>query len=604
MFNSGGVVDRARAGDVLSFQMLVERYQTPILRYLYRLVGDSELARELTLETFVSANKQLRRVDANLRFEAWLHRLATRRAQAALRARRFTAWLPRRAAPLLSVEDDRDGQIVQQALLRVPTGAAVALLLWNMGGFSYAEIARILHISERSVGDRVSQARRRLCDLGAAGPADAASVRRDAVQPLLSPYMDHQLAGEDHAAVEQHLATCASCKSVLASYQELDRRLARMKSRGPSAAVAYDVTRLLRGEKLPAAKHRAGRRSVLLLGLGLVAVVVLGTGSIAAVRFARSLPPATSAGVLFVGLLNAEGQVAVVDVRTARLVSTLSVGGRPIKLVAGRDGRRVFVLSDNSMISVIDVAQRVVSHRYEVIGRAAGMALSPDDKMLYVTLSDRRSLIYVDTESGRQNAEVRVGRSPREVIASPDGQWLIVFNASDNSVSKVRVSTRQEARVLPLLRRGDSPVEFSLHPMAFSPDGRKAYVAELNRERMWSIDMATDAATSTDVPLRDLGRDIVVAPSGDQLYVTHGDPRGQRAALAGLAIMTLPKAERTAEIRGSYYGVALSPDGTTVFATNPDDNVVIFADAQTLQTKETIAVGQSPSGIVWVAAPQ
>ena len=80
-------------------------------------------------------------------------------------------------------------------------------------------------------------------------------------------------------------------------------------------------------------------------------------------------------------------------------------------------------------------------------------------------------------------------------------------------------------RVLPLLRRGDATVEFSLHPMAFSADGRKAYVAELNRERMWTIDMATDAASATDVPLRDLGRDLIVAPSGDRLFVTHGDTR-------------------------------------------------------------------------------
>ena len=192
------------------------------------------------------------------------------------------------------------------------------------------------------------------------------------------------------------------------------------------------------------------------------------------------------------------------------------------------------------------------------------------------------------------------GRAPREVAVSPDGQWVLVFNSGDNSVSKVRTSTKRETRVLPMLRRGDAAVEFSLHPMAFSADGRKAYVAELNRERVWTIDMATDAATATDVPLRDLGRDMIVAPSGERLFVTHGDPRGQRASLAGLASMTLPAVERTAEIRGAYSGVALSPDGATLFATNPDDNVVIFADADTLQTQETIAVGRSPASIVWV----
>jgi YVTN family beta-propeller protein len=364
--------------------------------------------------------------------------------------------------------------------------------------------------------------------------------------------------------------------------------------------VTYEVTRILRGEKLPARPRSSGWRSVVWLGLGLAALVVLVGGSFAALQFARSLPPATGAGLLYVALLNGDGQVAVVDVQTARLVSTITVGGRPIKLTAAHDSRRVYVLGDDSVISVIDVATSKVETRYEVTGRAAGMAISPDGKILYITLADRRSLILLDTQSGRQNAEVRVGRFPREVAVSPDGQWALVFNSGDNSVSKVNTSTLREVRVLPLLRRGDAVVEFSQHPIAFSADGRKAYVAELNRERVWTIDMATDAATAADVQLRDLGRDIISTPSGDRLFVTHGDPRGQRASLAGLASMTLPKIERTAEIRGYYYGVTLSPDGATVFATNADDNVVIFADAQTLQTQETIAVGQSPASIVWV----
>ena len=593
MLSGSGVVDSARRGDVLSFQMLVERYQTQILRYLYRLTGDSELARDLTLRTFIVAHQKLKHLDLNLRFEAWLHRLATQQALSTLRFRRLTSWLPRRAAAQLSVEDDREGQLAQQALLRLPGGMAAALLLWSLGGFSYAEIARILGTSERGVRERIGQARSRMIDQSAALPGDA-------MQPLLSAYMDHRLSGDDHIAVQQHLATCASCTARLASLQDLDRRLAHMKGRGPSASVAYDVTRVLRGEKLPATKRGAGWRSILALGLGLAVLLVVTVGGIAAVRFARSVPPATGAGLLYVALQNSEGQVAVVDVQTARLVSTISIGARPAKIVAAHDSRSVYVLGDDSVITVLDVAHSAIEHRYELPGRAAGMAISSDDKLLYITLSDRRSLIFVDTQTGRQNAEVRVGRTPREVSVSPDGQWALVFNSGDNSVSKIRTSTKREMRVLPLLRRGDAALDFAQHPMAFSADGKKAYVAELNRERMWTIDMTTDEALAADVPLRDLGRDIVVAPSGDRLFVTHGDPRGQNSALAGLASMALPKVERTAEIRGYYYGVALSPDGATIFATNADDNVVIFADAQSLQTKETIPVGRSPAGLVWV----
>ena len=100
------------------------------------------------------------------------------------------------------------------------------------------------------------------------------------------------------------------------------------------------------------------------------------------------------------------------DVQTARLVSTITVGARPLKLVAAHDGRSVYSLGDDSVITVIDVVHSAIEHRYELTGRAASMAISPDDKLLYITLSDRRSLILFDTQSGRQNAEVRVGPRP------------------------------------------------------------------------------------------------------------------------------------------------------------------------------------------------
>ena len=259
------MVESARRGDVLSFQMLVERYQTPILRYLYRLTGDSELARDLTMRTFVVAHQKLKHLDLNLRFEAWLHRLATQQALSALRVRRLARLLPGRAASQLSVEDDREGQLVQQALLRLPGGMAAALLLWSIGGFSYAEIARVLGTSERGVRERIGQARSRIIDQDTAGRGHGGG---DALQPLLSAYMDHQLSGDDHIAVQQHLATCVSCTARLASLQELDRRLAHMKGRGPSASVAYDVTRTLRGEKLPAGQRRGRRAWCALAGAG------------------------------------------------------------------------------------------------------------------------------------------------------------------------------------------------------------------------------------------------------------------------------------------------------------------------------------------------
>ena len=77
-------------------------------------------------------------------------------------------------------------------------------------------------------------------------------------------------------------------------------------------------------------------------------------------------------GTLYVGLQNYDGQVAVVDLQSSRLVKTISLGSRPLQLAASRDGQRVYVVSDNSIITVIDAVQREVSDRLMIDGRPGG----------------------------------------------------------------------------------------------------------------------------------------------------------------------------------------------------------------------------------------
>lgn len=595
MINGGGVVEAAQRGDMYAFSSLVERYQTPIFRYLYRLTSDTDLARRLTICAFVRAQRSIKKLDPAMRFEAWLFRVATQTAQSALR------W--RRPAPRLSVEDDRDAVAVQNALARLPLAGAAALLLHSLGGFSYDEIAQILRVSVRTVRSRLADARLRMQTGGSGASAVADQCKQAAA--LLSPYHDHQATADERSVVEAHIATCAVCRASLAGHEEMERSLARMKARGPSAAVAYDVMRVLRGEKLdvaaaPAAK---GRRGLLLAGLGLALLVAVGAGALALAQRGGQRAPAANE-LLYVAQQGSGGSVAIVDVQAERLVATVPLGNAPLALAATRDGAHVYVLDDGSVVSVIAAKEQAVTDRYQLPGRAAGLALSHDEGSLYITLSDRRSLIVVDAKTGRQTGEVRVGRTPREVVASRDGQWILVFNAGDSTISKIKAGNRQETSVIYLRRQNEAAASFSTHPMALSPDGHMLYISELNRERIWSLNLSTNDLRSFAVPLRDISRDILVAPSGDKLIVTHGDPRGERAAQAGLAEMTLPAVERSAEIRGYYVGVAVGADGATIYATSPDENAVIFADVATLQTRTTVSVGQRPTLIVVAPKPR
>src|SRR5712692_3309961 len=84
-----------RAGEAVSlFERLFAEYQTPILNYLYRLVGDPVLAEDLVQEAFTRAWRARAQLVVVDNPRAWLYRIATNAARDHLRRRRLIAWLP------------------------------------------------------------------------------------------------------------------------------------------------------------------------------------------------------------------------------------------------------------------------------------------------------------------------------------------------------------------------------------------------------------------------------------------------------------------------------------------------------------------------------
>ena len=160
-----------RAGDAAALiERLYSDYQTPILNYLYRLVGEASIAEDLAQETFTRAWRARARLVAVDNPRAWLYRIATNAARDHLRRRRLISWLP-----LLSSDDhlndtgfeDRSlaGEQVRRALLRLKPDYRIPLVLYTCQEFSVAEIATALGISPEAVKQRLVRARQQLRDV-------------------------------------------------------------------------------------------------------------------------------------------------------------------------------------------------------------------------------------------------------------------------------------------------------------------------------------------------------------------------------------------------------------------------------------------------------
>jgi len=87
MNSSADLIARACAGDPEAFRLIFERYSRPIISFLYDLVGDRELAEELTQETFVRAYRNLSTMREETKVSTWLFGIARNVAREARRAR-------------------------------------------------------------------------------------------------------------------------------------------------------------------------------------------------------------------------------------------------------------------------------------------------------------------------------------------------------------------------------------------------------------------------------------------------------------------------------------------------------------------------------------
>lgn len=164
-------------------EALFDRYRMPLYGFLLRSCGEPAEAEELTQEVFRRAVEAERRYDERGEGRAWLFRIA--RNLLIDRARRAA---PRpRAVPFEAAHEPAAGppQVLRlelrQALEALPAADREALLLGEVGGLTYAEIAAATESTVAAVRSRVFRARQSLRQTMGAG-AGPASVRKGEVR--------------------------------------------------------------------------------------------------------------------------------------------------------------------------------------------------------------------------------------------------------------------------------------------------------------------------------------------------------------------------------------------------------------------------------------
>ncbi len=168
--DEGNLVLRAQKGDQLAFEVLYERYNDRICRYLSRMVGDDGIGCELTQEVFLKAWEALLGLRDPSRFASWLYRIATNRAYNYQQHAKLLHMIPWEeyamreetrsiAGPEEQVEE---AELLKLALARVSTTYRPCLILYVVEEYSQRQIAELLQIKESSIGRYVSRGKEEL----------------------------------------------------------------------------------------------------------------------------------------------------------------------------------------------------------------------------------------------------------------------------------------------------------------------------------------------------------------------------------------------------------------------------------------------------------
>jgi RNA polymerase sigma-70 factor (ECF subfamily) len=161
-----GVLRKAQRGDERAFCLILRAYEQPVYNYVLRLVGDRSLAEDLTQEVFLRVYQGLPGFSLRSRFTTWLFQVTKNRVLDELRAmeRRPRAVVNLDDIPPLEVLDapfERTEAIgaVWRAVGALNVDLKMALLLRDVVGLSYTEIADSLEITLATVKWRIYKAR-------------------------------------------------------------------------------------------------------------------------------------------------------------------------------------------------------------------------------------------------------------------------------------------------------------------------------------------------------------------------------------------------------------------------------------------------------------
>ena len=304
------------------------------------------------------------------------------------------------------------------------------------------------------------------------------------------------------------------------------------------------------------------------------------------------------------------GDLSIIDGASGKLQGTYPLGKRPRGIKLSPDGRTLYVALSGSPVAppgtdesklpppdpsadgigMFDLASRKLVGVVRGVANPEQLAASRSG-LIYAGSEPAGAVVILDPQARKAVASIPVGDEPEGVALSPDERFLYVAVEGDNKVAVIDVAGRRLIARVPVGGRPRS--------IAFSPDGAHAYVTDELAGAVTEMDARTHQVLRTfSLPgkqPRPMG--VAVSPDSSKVYVT----TGREGSLIAIDAVTGAAAPPVA-VGQRPWGVAISADGRRLFTANGPSDDMTIVEAATMRVTGKVHLGQRPWGVATAPA--
>ncbi|MEA5009041.1 YncE family protein [Clostridium tyrobutyricum] len=304
-----------------------------------------------------------------------------------------------------------------------------------------------------------------------------------------------------------------------------------------------------------------------------------------------------------------------------------------------------YTANEGGSVSKIDAQTNKVVRTFMVDGTAHNVQISPDGKILGVTVAaamektseDDMSMNmngyawFYDTETDELISKVMVGEHPAHIVFTPNGKYAVVTNNKDNNLSIIDMNTY---KVIKQVSTGNGP-----HGFRISKDGKYAYVANIGEDSVSVIDLViyteikkikvgktpvTTAITSNgktlvstanaekllaivDIASGNISKvsvgigpaQVYISPDDRYAFVANQGTEESPSNTVSKVDLSTKKVVATIKVGNGAHGVVTSSDNKYVYITNMYENTVSVIENASNKVIATVPVGKEPNGITY-----